>query len=167
MFHDSQTLPPFENFAQWKLQEFQDWVPAADGLLGGVELAFVETQIRSLADLPNPRRVPCHLDYTPRNWIANGSDVGIIDFADSAPEAWLTDLVRLTFRAWKTAPALERAFMDGYRVTLSGPDVLTIKALGALANARTIVWARNHGDIARERAARVSLHDLSHDACSG
>jgi Ser/Thr protein kinase RdoA (MazF antagonist) len=163
-FHESESMAPFDNFASWKLQEFREWRPTAAGILGGEELAFVESQIRLLTQLPVPKRSPCHLDYTPQNWIVNDFGLHIIDFADSAPEAWLTDLVRLSFGPWRGTPHLRKSFMAGYGIELTGSDRLAIGSLGALANARTIVWAYRHDDIASGEAARVALRSLMNNA---
>jgi Ser/Thr protein kinase RdoA (MazF antagonist) len=59
--------------------------------------------------------VPCHLDFTTRNLIAQpNGDVAVIDFEHSRRDLAARDLVRLATRTWLQRPDLEEAFLHGY-----------------------------------------------------
>ncbi|BEL05814.1 hypothetical protein Q0Z83_040050 [Actinoplanes sichuanensis] len=59
--------------------------------------------------------MPCHLDFTVRNLIAQpNGDLAIIDFEHSRRDPATRDLVRLATRTWPPRPDLEEAFLYGY-----------------------------------------------------
>lgn len=64
--------------------------------------------------------VPTHGDWQPRNWIVHDDRVSIIDFgrADLRPAS--TDFGRLAAQQFRTNPALEQAFLEGYGVRPTG-----------------------------------------------
>lgn len=58
--------------------------------------------------------VPTHGDWQPRNWLADGAWLRVIDFGrfDFRPAS--SDLCRLATQQWADRPDLEEAFLDGY-----------------------------------------------------
>lgn len=111
-----------------------------------------ESRLRTLIESwPTPPAVcvPTHGDWQPRNWLIDGGVVSIIDFGRAALRPAMTDLTRLASREFKSDPALEDAFFDGY-----GPDPRTSGPRGQPTWHRervreaigTAAWAYRVGD---------------------
>lgn len=106
----------------------------------------VEAAAEALAETT---RVPCHRDFTPRNWIINGDRLGVIDFEHSRADARLLDFAKLRCGFWIDRPEMETAFWRGYGEPTEAErrlidDLVLLEGLG------TIVWAREHADSAFE-----------------
>ncbi|MDZ7704135.1 MAG: aminoglycoside phosphotransferase family protein [Trueperaceae bacterium] len=109
-------------------------------------------------DLP---RVPCHRDYSPRNWLVDlyedSFDFAVIDFEHSRSDAWLVDLVKLWDGPWIRHPAREDAFFEGYGRTLTERERHQFGVFTALHAVATIGWSAQHHDAAYERHGREVL----------
>jgi len=159
-FHDVESLGPWDDFAAEKLDEFERWAARADGLLEPRQLDFARGEVRGLGGLGSPVRVPCHLDYEPRNWLVADGRVHVIDFERARPEIWINDLSRLYFGSWLARPDLCEAFLDGYGRAIGSDDRAVLLGCGALSAVSTVVWARAHGDAPFEEAGRRRLARL-------
>ena len=129
-------------------------------LLQRRELSFVRTQVQALAEIRGPVRVPCHLDYSPRNWLVADGQVQVIDFGEVGLDVWVNDLARLWFGSWSERPDLKEVFFDGYGRTMTGDDLAILLGCGALDAVRTVVWAREYGDDSFEQVARRNLNRM-------
>jgi aminoglycoside/choline kinase family phosphotransferase len=69
--------------------------------------------IRSWPTPPTPL-VPTHGDWQPRNWLIHDATVSVIDFGRADLRPAYTDFGRLAAQQFRTDPALETAFLDGY-----------------------------------------------------
>ena len=161
--HDAAEPEPWPEFAATRLAEFDRWAPAATGLLSARELAAVRTAVAGLADLPAPSRVPCHGDYTPRNWLLGpvdaaatraGERFAVIDFEWSARDVWVSDLTRLALGPWRDDPDLAAAFLAGYGRSLGAVDHALLLRCAAVWAVFLAVWGRRNGEVALERGAR-------------
>jgi tRNA A-37 threonylcarbamoyl transferase component Bud32 len=159
-FHEADPPIPWEDFAAVKMNEFDKWTARAEGLLDARELDFARSQIRGLAEFRTPMRVPCHRDYTARNWLVADGRVHIIDFDLASLEMWVNDLARLYFGVWRRRPHLEEAFLEGYGRPIDDEDREVLHRCGALAAVSTVAWAHEHGDYSFEQAARQNLRRL-------
>jgi thiamine kinase-like enzyme len=63
---------------------------------------------------PTAALVPTHGDWQPRNWLVHEGVVSVIDFGRADLRPALTDFTRLAAQQFRTEPALETAFLDGY-----------------------------------------------------
>jgi hypothetical protein len=156
--HDGATVPALD-LAAAKLAELEGWIARADGLFEPAELDFARASVRGLAGhalVP----LPSHGDYTPRNWLLDGERISVIDFEWARPDVWVADLVRLYCGAWREAPALGEAFLDGYGRQLSADDRAVLHACAALTSVFHTVWARAHAETDHEHASRANLHYL-------
>lgn len=105
-------------------------------------------------------RVPCHRDFTPRNWlVARGRFVAGIDLEHARPDVPEVDLVRLASGTWPERPELRRAFLDGYGRGEGPADAAApwLPGLMALEAVATVAWAAEHGDAAVEARGRRAL----------
>lgn len=97
------------------------------------------------------RRVPCHRDFTPDNWMsdrtcpAGHSRVTIVDFEHARLDAAEVDLVKLRADVWPARPDLEAAFRADYG-PLCVDGAARLGALLALHAAATLAWAGRHDD---------------------
>lgn len=157
--HDAEPPEPWPDFAHEQRAKFDKWAGRAAALLERRLVDFVASQLATIADV-TPDAVPCHLDYSPRNWLVADSEVYVIDFEFARRHCWQQDLSRLFFGVWQTDPAAREAFLDGYGRTLAGDDLALLLALGAASAMSTVVWAREHRDAEFEATARRNLAAL-------
>jgi hypothetical protein len=163
--HEAEELPVWNDFAAVKLAELESWTDQAAGLLDAAELDFARGSLRALEGIPAPARVPCHLDYTPRNWlISDAGRVHVIDFEWVTPEVWVNDLARLYYGYWRGRPDLRAAFLDGYGRTPTDDELAIMRGSYALSAVWMIVWAHEHGELAFETGLRDNLRTLRQEA---
>lgn len=145
-------------------KRLEAWSGRARHLVSPGVVPEVERRVTAvLPDLHSYRRVPCHRDFTPRNWLVDRGKpgyLGVIDFEHARPDLWLVDLVRLWSGEWHGRPDLRDAFLQGYGVTLDAGQVAVLNGLSALEGLATIAWAREHGDLEFEARGRAVLSRL-------
>ncbi|BCJ36672.1 hypothetical protein Athai_41750 [Actinocatenispora thailandica] len=170
--HEAAEPEPWPDFAAVWLAEFDRWAPVAAGLLPAPELAAVRAAVIGLGELPVPHRVPCHGDYTPRNWLLApvdavagpapaGDGFAVIDFEWSRRDVWVCDLVRLAAGPWCDDPGLAAAFLAGYGSALDAADRARLLRCAAVRTVFLAAWGRRHGEVALERGAREQFARLS------
>lgn len=127
------------------------WLRRAEGAVKQDLIAWVGKQAAEVAETLTKHgtvRVPCHRDYTPRNWLVEISGkrirLSVIDFEHSRPDFWLFDTERLAASGWSEAS--ERAFWAGYGRTLTPDEQSLLEKHSALTALSTVVWAREHHD---------------------
>lgn len=111
----------------------------------------VEARLRAeVASWPTPPAVvvPTHGDWQPRNWLVHEDVVSVIDLGRADLRPAHTDLARLAAQQFRTDPALEAAFLQGYGRDPREPSAWhrtrVREAIG------TAVWAHQVGDEAFE-----------------
>jgi aminoglycoside phosphotransferase len=151
-------------FAPSLLQRFETWAPRAEGLLDAATLEWVRRCVEEAAREPWPPQVPCHWDYTARNWLADLTGghltVYVIDYGNARLNPWLRDVTRLYFETWARRPDLRAAFFHGYGRPLEARDEYLVRVTGALEALTNVVWAREHGDAPFEARGRELLERL-------
>ncbi|HEX5400701.1 MAG TPA: aminoglycoside phosphotransferase family protein [Pseudonocardiaceae bacterium] len=158
--HGAAPEQPWPDFVAGQLERFEKWATRAAGLVDARSLDFGRAQVRAMAGLPAQVRLPCHMDYGPRNWLVAAGRLHVIDFEFARPRCWLEDLGRLYYEPWRDHPDARTAFLAGYGRSLSDDDVGVLAALGASTAVSTIVWAREHDDPPFEETGRRRLADL-------
>ena len=143
-FVDEDELPLNEAIAK----RTEAWTTGrAEGVVGAADVAWVRARVaETLPVLQAFKRVPCHRDYTARNWLADEGKLYIIDFEHSRPDLWFLDIERLWSDVWHTRPDLGEAFWEGYGRTLSDEEAWVLERLAAFNALGTIIWAREHND---------------------
>lgn len=110
--------------------------PLVDATLAGIDPA-------SFAGI---RRVPCHRDFAPRNWllVEHPRRLVVLDFAAARPDPWLADLVELWAGAWHRHPDTRNAFFTGFGRNLDEAERDQLRQLTLLHGLTTAVWGREH-----------------------
>ena len=160
-FVDDDPVPLAKAYAQ----RGSAWLRRAAGLLEPNLISWVgeqvESAVKSLEQL-GAERVPCHRDYSPRNWLVGLSEgsvqLSVIDFEHARPDHWLVDVERLYANGWERS--LEDAFWQGYGRVLSELEREVLGQRLALSALSTVVWAREHHDADFERQGRGQLAAL-------
>ncbi len=159
--HDGQPAAPWSDFGQAKADEFGRLAKAAAGLLTSRELRAADSCVRELAGITGATLVPCHRDYTPRNWLADGDALYVIDFEWARLDAWVSDLARLELAIWAGLPDLREAFLNGYGRPLSDTDQVMLRGCGALIAIWLVIKARETRQPSFEQASRAALLRLA------
>lgn len=101
--------------------------------------------------------VPTHGDWQPRNWLADGSWLRVIDFGRFAFRPASSDLCRMATQQWHEHPELEAAFLDGYGGDPRDPARWPIELLREAVG--TAAWAYQQHDDAFEAQGLRLLAD--------
>jgi Ser/Thr protein kinase RdoA (MazF antagonist) len=156
-FHDAQPALPWPDFGVAKLEQFEYLRPALRGLLTDHELDAARREVVALADIPAPKQVPCHHDYTPRNWLGAGGALRVIDFEWAYLDAWVADLARLHLSVWTTRPDLREAFLEGYGRQLSLTDHKALRGCAVLTGVWLLSKAHESDQPSFEDASRTAV----------
>jgi aminoglycoside phosphotransferase len=161
LLHEAEPAKPWDEFQLTKLAEFEDLAPRASQLLPVEVVDFVLTRIFALAELDRaPARVPCHGDYTPRNWLVDGDRLRVLDFGLARTDVWVGDLAQLDSGAWRGRPELRAAFLQGYGRTPDAEDEVVLGVCAALTATWQVVRARESGQAALEGENRRILGEF-------
>jgi Ser/Thr protein kinase RdoA (MazF antagonist) len=152
------TEPPSLEEAFWLRSE--SWLARAKPYVALRDIEWVREKVREmLPALRVLKRVPCHRDYTGRNWLWHDK-LYVIDFEHSRPDVWLVDLERLMNEVWPTSPELKEAFLSGYGRTLTVDDEALAFGNSALTAITRIVWSLEHDDQDYAEMGRKILEHL-------
>lgn len=120
-------------------------------------------QVLELAEAPwpdtlsPPKRVPCHRDFTPRNWLVAPGQLTVIDFEHARADLWLVDVERALGEVPPGRDDLRTAFWTGYgpehaeEAAALGPRVAAVLALTQIS------WAVENRDARFEARGRAGL----------
>jgi aminoglycoside/choline kinase family phosphotransferase len=135
------------------LARLQRWATEARGVVPDDVVARVVTEVGDASVFDGGRRVPCHRDFSPRNWMIRDGRFGLIDFEHAAPDIRWVDFSKLAEDAWRDRAA-KRAFVDAYGRPWSELDAARFRCLIWLQALSTWVWSVAHRDAAYEAQAR-------------
>jgi Ser/Thr protein kinase RdoA (MazF antagonist) len=155
--HDAQPAIAWPDFVAEKIAQFDGLRPAVTALLARRQLDAARTEIAKLINIPAPLRVPCHRDYTPRNWLVHGGAVYVFDFEWSGLDAWVADLARLHLGIWPTRPDLREAFLQGYGRRLGPADRVALHGCAVLTGVWLLSKAHETGQPSFEDGSRKAL----------
>lgn len=155
--HEARPARPWSDFAEVKIEQFERLKPAAAALLEPCTLNQAGAHIAALANIPAPAQVPCHHDYTPRNWLVHDGALYVIDFEWSGLDARVADFARLHLGVWATRPDLRAAFLGGYGQELSLADHEILHGCAVLTAVWLLVRAHETRQLSFEDASRRSL----------
>jgi len=125
-------------------ERLQSWIDKADGLLEDDQIVQATKCIGDGSLFANDRRVACHNDYQPRNWLWDGQRLGMIDLEHAHLNHPGFDLVRLQVGTWQESPQLRESFLDGYG---QNPDWLHDERMDVIVSlfaVGCIVWGTQH-----------------------
>jgi aminoglycoside phosphotransferase len=160
LLHDAQPPRPCPDLGAVKTAELGQLAPQAGGLLSNRELAFAASAAAALTATGPVGLVPCHGDYTPRNWLADRGRVRVIDFEWARLDAPHADLARLYLAIWQARPDLRTAFLDGYGRPLDDRASVLLRGCAAVRAVWLIVKARQTSQPSFEQASRAALGHL-------
>lgn len=131
-----------------------DYLALSEGTVPSATLDWAREQLSDpLLVRPEPA-VACHMDFTPRNWIArgHGPDVTltVIDWERARPDHRMQVVQRLDARYWTDRPDCREAFFDAIGWSPSPEDQRIADLLNLLDTIAGIRWARAHSDRAFE-----------------
>jgi Ser/Thr protein kinase RdoA (MazF antagonist) len=155
--HDAEAFGSYGDLAGDKPAELEVWARRGAGLLNRHELDVAFSAVRALEGLPAPERVPCHRDYTPRNWVLHNGLVYVVDFEEARLDAWMTDFGRLAVGWWRTEPHMMDAIFDGYGRNLTADETALMRSDFAVTATRLIVLGSELGAPERVADTRAAL----------
>ncbi len=155
--YEDTELPGLEE-AFWRRSE--SWLKRAELVVVAKDIDWVRGQVKEmLPALKTMKRVPCHRDYTGRNWLWH-KKLYVIDFEHSRPDLWLFDLEKLWSEVWPNSPELKEAFMAGYGHAFTAEDETLLKGYTWLSCITKIAWSLEHNDREYAEVARGMLEHL-------
>jgi hypothetical protein len=152
---------PSFDAAEYVSSTFHDYCEKARGLIEGATLRWAMDALGDASSFRGQRRVPCHRDYSPRNWLVQASDdraeLCLIDFERARLDLSLYEFQRMWPDHWRRRPDRQRAFFEGYGTQLSPEDEHNLKLLVLRTSINTLSWATAHGDPAFARQAAETI----------
>ena len=155
-FEDTDNLPLTDAL----LMRSESWLKRAKGLLDEQTIQWVSAQLDEVAQVVRESgwtRVPCHRDYTARNWLLDGDTLHVIDFEHAKPDLFLADFEKLQSLVWWHRSNLRDAFFEGYGRSLTDDEAGVLERLALHGALVMVVWACEHDDKAFERQGREVL----------
>jgi tRNA A-37 threonylcarbamoyl transferase component Bud32 len=146
-------------FNRWLTQAEQNGVPMKTIRWARSQLEPIVTDQSTLARY-------AHRDFSPRNWVWNGTCLSVIDFEHSGPDDHLLDLVRLWLREFadpQRGQGQASSFWRGYGKEPDAAEWDRMHRLAAALSLITVSWARKHGDADFEAHGWQSLRRLGAD----
>ncbi len=104
--------------------------------------------------------MPCHRDYTPRNWLIGASGLYVVDLEWSRPDVWISDLARLHLGIWENRPDLRDAFLRGYGRQLDDTDHCILQGCSVLTALWMVIKAHESRQLSFEEGCRTALQRL-------
>jgi Phosphotransferase enzyme family len=160
LLHGAEGCGRCEDLAAEKEAELDEWVALGGGLLTGDDLDFARAAVRELAGVTPPERVPCHRDYTPRNWVVADRRVHLVDFEEMRPEAWMVDLGRMAIGWWFSERQLMDAVLEGYGRTPSSDELEVMRRCYLVTAIRLVVLGTRYRKLEFVAATRQRLQEL-------
>ena len=141
-----------QRYAAWLARVSPQLAEADAGQLRGLG----EMLRREAGLFARARRVPCHRDFIPSNWLIDGPAVDgqisrldrffVVDFEHAKLDCPLIDLVKLWTEVWGERPDLEAQFFVGYGRSLGAHERIELQVLAAMHAMATVSWAHDHAD---------------------
>lgn len=134
----------------------QTWSERAAGKLEPELIQGIHARVSAPwpTEAPVPERVPCHRDFTARNWIVTTDSFHVIDFEHARADWSLVDVERVRSSIPTGRADLWRAFLEGYGDAVSEELLDRLELHAALAR---VAWAVEHGDLEFERSGRATI----------
>ncbi len=133
-------------------------VGGAHKLLHGAELARLRPVLEQPELFAASRRVVCHRDFGPHNWLVqNDCSYIFIDFEHARHDVVEADFVKLAAGPWRRFPAAQEAFWQGYGAVLRPQARARLELLVVLHGLSTLAWTAGAREPAREHEARTLL----------
>ncbi|MFY0536621.1 aminoglycoside phosphotransferase family protein [Nannocystis pusilla] len=133
-----------------------EWHARARDLLTPAERDALQRLAARRDAFAGVRRVPCHRDFTPDNWLLGADGLCVLDFEHARLDAPEADLVKLCADVWPDRPDLAEAFFAGHG-PLTPDATARLDVLLALHAAATLAWAERHDDPAFRALGRRAL----------
>jgi Ser/Thr protein kinase RdoA (MazF antagonist) len=160
-FHDTEPSRRLPWFPGWLDDRVRYWTSQAKTLLSAEDASAVDSHFAALGTIGIPHGSPCHLDFQPRNWLADESgNLSLIDFEHARSDLPARDFVRLRFRVWPSRPDLHDAFFDGYGRRLTDAEDELVWHLGALDALTALARGSQTGDPVLTATGRATLRRL-------
>jgi hypothetical protein len=158
--HQAEPARPWPDFGPAKIDELDRLILAAASLVPTAELDQARAQVRALAAITTAVMVPCHRDYTPRNWLVHDDGLAVIDFEWARLDAPASDLSRLHLGIWADRPDLAEAFAVGYGQPLGDTDRAILHGCALITAIWLTIKARETAQPSFEQASRAALSRL-------
>ncbi len=136
----------------------------ADGSIDAQTLSWTRDLIKRACSSGSAKRVPCHMDFSPRNWLIqqNNGEIGfgIIDWERARWDVWLNDAQRMAYDDWHRDARLRDAYFEGYGRVPSESEELQLNTLCLVGAIASIPWAISHHDDHFENLSREMIERI-------
>ena len=139
------------------VRRVRSWIERPGAGLNDATRAGVEYAIDPAA-FAGVRRVVCHRDFTPSNWLWSPG-LSVLDFGQARLDFGLWDLVKLEAGLFREQPSFRVAFFRGYG-ELTSDDEARLRQLVVLHGLQTAVWGHIHDDAGLAAHGRAVLGAL-------
>ncbi|NRA36944.1 MAG: aminoglycoside phosphotransferase family protein [Planctomycetes bacterium] len=163
-YHDDDKL----GLSSALLQRAESWLQRAvdSRLIDREQRLWVESLMPQFVHLTDALRVPCHRDFTPRNWLwddgrfSGQKTLSVIDFEHARADWWLQDIDRLSSDYWQENLYLRAPFYQAYGKQPHAGERRIASVLSATNAVSTVVWAHEHDDDVFKQQGQKRLRQL-------
>ena len=159
--HDAEDLGSWDDMVAAKCSKLDYWAARGRGLVEARLVRGVRARLAPLDGI-KAQRVPCHADFSPRNWLVADGHLGVIDFGDARGDVWVHDFGRLLL-GWRLGGDGRAALFDGYGRTPTVEDLELLRASYAVDLVWGIVWADEHDNTEFALNLRSLLESILED----
>ncbi|NQW18218.1 MAG: aminoglycoside phosphotransferase family protein [Chloroflexi bacterium] len=110
------------------------------------------------------RRVPCHMDFSPRNWLIlrdePGTGFGVIDWERTRWDLWQQDVQRMEYDHFHREPHLRDAYFEGYGRDPTEHEQLQLNTISLVTAIASIPWAIDHNDATFVELSRTQIERI-------
>ncbi|GEM_PF-1167830 len=136
--------------AEYLRDRLDYYLSAGEEAIDEQTATWVRELIHEASSLPGLQRVPCHMDFSPRNWLIQrneeGTGFGVIDWERTRWDLWLQDVQRMEYDHFHREPHLRDAYFEGYGREPTEDEGLLLNTLSLVTAIGSIPWAISHND---------------------
>lgn len=150
--HDLKSTDPNETTAPIDIRDRSEhYLTAGKASIDTETMRWARTLVDQACMAGEVKPVPCHRDFSPRNWLIDrsrsGIKFGVIDWERTGQDIWLQDFQRMVYDHWHHRPQLREAFFNGYGHEPTESEQLQLDVICLVGAIASISWANTHNDI--------------------
>jgi hypothetical protein len=163
--HDAD-LPDLEGIdaGEYLRDRMEYYLGEGENAVDGETVAWAHDLIDEASSITGVQRVPCHMDFSPRNWLIQrfeeGTGFGVIDWERGRWDLWLQDVQRMEYDHFHREPHLRDAYFEGYGREPSEDEQLQLNTISLVTAIASSPWAIDHNDAHFVELSRTQIERI-------
>lgn len=163
--HDLENFESNQKTAQIDFRNRSEhYLSAGEASVDTETMHWARALVDQATNAGNLKPVPCHRDFSPRNWLIersqSGIKFGVIDWERTGPDIWLQDMQRMVYDHWHGRPQLREAYFEGYGREPTESELLQLDVICLVGAIASISWANTHNDVNFANISRAVIERI-------